>query len=86
MQNISGVHALEIKEQNQIFIPSGKSRTNFIDAKYIAIETVLQSAEKYKNSAHTITGCESLDYYQIAEILSEVLERKISYAKLPYLK
>lgn len=82
------MHALEIKEQNQIFIPASKSRTSFIDATDIglAIATVLHSPEKYKNSAHTITGCESLDYYQIAEILSEVLERKIVYAKPSYLK
>ena len=88
MQNISGVHALEIKEQNQIFIPAGKSRTSFIDAKDIglAIATVLHSPKKYKNTAHTITGPESLDYYQIAEILSDVLGRKITYVKPSYLK
>lgn len=88
MQNISGVHALEIKEQNQIFIPAGRSKTSFIDAKDIglSIATVLHSPEKYKNTAHTITGPESLDYYQIAEILSEVLGRKIIYAKPSYLK
>jgi len=88
MQNISGVHALEIKEQNQIFVPAGKSKTSFIDAKDIglSIATVLHSPEKYKNTSHTITGPESLDYYQIAEILSEVLGRKIKYTKPSYLK
>lgn len=88
MQNVSGVHALEIKEQDQIFVPAGKSRTSFIDARDIglAIATVLHSPEKYKNSAHTITGPESLDYYQIADILSELLGRKIKYARPSYLK
>jgi uncharacterized protein YbjT (DUF2867 family) len=88
MQNISGVHALEIKEQSRIFVPAGKSKTSFIDARDIglAIATVLHSPEKYKNSAHTITGPESLDYYQIAEILSEVLGRKIVYARPSFLK
>lgn len=88
MQNISGVHAFEIKEQNQVFIPAGKSKTSFIDARDIglAIATVLHSPDKYKNTAHTLTGPESLDYYQIAEILSEVLGRKITYAKPSYLR
>lgn len=88
MQNISGIHALEIKEQNQIFIPAGKSKTSFIDAKDIglAAATVLHSPDKYKNTAYTITGPESLDYYQIAEILSQVLGRKIEYAKPSYFK
>lgn len=88
MQNVSGVHALEIKEQNQIFVPAGKSKTTFIDAKDIglAIATVLHSPEKYRNTAHTITGPEALDYYQVADILSQVLGRKITYAKPSFLK
>jgi uncharacterized protein YbjT (DUF2867 family) len=88
MQNVSGVHAHEIKEENQIFIPAGKSKTSFIDAKDIglSIATVLHSPDKYKNTTHTITGPESLDYFEIAEILSSVLGRKITYAKPSYLR
>ena len=88
MQNVSGVHALEIKEQNQIFVPAGRSKTSFIDAKDIglATATLLHQYEKYKNTAHTITGPESLDYFQVADILSDVLGRKIKYAKPSYLK
>ncbi|WP_084051874.1 SDR family oxidoreductase [Desulfonispora thiosulfatigenes] len=88
MQNISGVHAVEIREMDQIFVPAGKSKTSFIDAADIglAIATVLNQVDKYKNTAHTITGGKALDYYQVAEILSKVLERKITYANPGYLK
>ena len=88
MQNISGVHAHEIKEEDQIFIPAGKSKTSFIDAKDIgiAIATVLHCPEQYKNTAHTITGPESLDYFQVAEILTDVLGRRIKYTKPSYLR
>jgi len=88
MQNISGIHAFEIKEQNQIFIPAGNSMTSFIDALDIgiAIATVLHLPEKYRHTAHTITGPESLNYYQIANILSDILDRKIKYIKPSYLK
>ena len=88
MQNVSGIHSVEIREQNKIFIPAGKSKTSFIDAADIglSIATLLHNPEKYKNTAHTISGLEALDYYEVAEILSKVTERKITYAKPGYLK
>lgn len=88
MQNVSGIHAQEIKEKNEIFIPAGRSKTSFIDAADIglSIATLLHEPEKYKNSAHTITGPEALDYYQVAEILSEVTGKKINYRKPDFLK
>ena len=88
MQNVSGIHSEEIREQDKIFIPAGKSKTSFIDANDIglSIAVVLHEPEKYKNTAHTITGPEALDYYQVAEILSRVTGRKITYDKPGYLK
>ncbi|WP_121639819.1 NmrA family NAD(P)-binding protein [Virgibacillus sp. Bac330] len=88
MQNISGIHAAEIKEKKQIFIPAGKSKTSFIDAEDIglSIATILHDAGKYENTAHTITGPEALDYYQIAEILTKVTGSKITYAKPGFLR
>lgn len=53
MQNLTGIHAKEIKEQSKIFIPAGKSKTSFIDAADIglAIATVLSNPGflKYRN-------------------------------------
>jgi len=88
MQNLSGIHSVEIREKNEIFVPAGKSKTSFIDAADIglAIAILLHEPEKFKNTAHTITGAEALDYYQVAEILSKVTGRKITYAKPGYLK
>lgn len=88
MQNLSGVHSVEIREKNEIFVPAGKSKTSFIDAADIglATATLLHKPEKYKNTAHTITGIEALDYFQVADILSKVAGRKIIYANPGYLK
>ncbi|ABR48203.1 NmrA family protein [Alkaliphilus metalliredigens QYMF] len=88
MQNLSGIHSVEIKEKNEILIPAGKSKTSFIDTADIglSVATLLHEPEKYKNTAHTITGPESLDYYQIAEILSEITGKKIMYRKPSFLK
>lgn len=88
MQNISGIHSVEIREQDKIFIPAGNSKTSFIDSADIglSIATLLHQPDKYKNTAHTITGPEALDYYQVAEILSKLTGRKIIYDKPGYLK
>jgi uncharacterized protein YbjT (DUF2867 family) len=88
MQNLSGVHAKEIKENNDIFIPAGRSKCSFIDAKDIghAIAKILSEYTQHQNTSYTITGQEALDYYQAAEILSEVLKRKIIYSKPSWIK
>lgn len=83
MQNLSGVHLNEIRDKGEIFIPAGKSKCSFIDAKDIGYSAavLLSNPAKYRNTAHTITGPESLDYCQIAEIMTRVLGRKVVYAK-----
>ncbi|KNY25944.1 SDR family oxidoreductase [Pseudobacteroides cellulosolvens] len=88
MQNLSGIHSVEIREKNQIFIPAGKSKTSFIDAADIGLATavLLHNPQNFKNTAHTITGPEALDYYQVAEILSKVTGREIIYAKPGFFK
>ena len=88
MQNVSGIHADEIREKNEIFIPAGKSKTSFIDAKDIgeAIATILMSPDEHLNKSYTLTGPEALDYDDIAKILTKVTGRKISYARPGFLK
>lgn len=88
MENISGVHSEEIKKLNKIFIPAGKSKCSFISAEDIgmAVAYILHDYDKHINTTHTLTGSEALDYYQIAEILSEVLNREIKYAKPGFIK
>lgn len=88
MQNISGVHAKEIREMDKIIIPAGKSKTSFIDAADIglAIATVLANSDRYKNTSHTITGPAALDYYDVAKILTKTTGRLITYDKPGFLK
>lgn len=88
MQNVSGVHSVEIREMDKIFVPAGNSKTSFIDAADIGLSaaTLLHNAAQYQNTAHTITGPQALTYYEVAEILSKVTGRKITYAKPGYLR
>jgi len=81
MQNISGVHAFEIKHFNRIVVPVKKALTSFIDAEDIGeiIAKVLSEPEKHANTAYSITGPEAIDYFTVAAILSKKLGRTIAY-------
>jgi len=80
MQNLNTTHRKEIKERSEIFVPVGKARTSFIDARdigQVAAVALTESGHAGKN--YDLTGNERLDYWQAAAILSEVLRRKITY-------
>lgn len=81
MQNISGVHAFEIKYFNRIVVPVKKALTSFIDAEDVGEITakVLSEPEAHQNNAYSITGAEAIDYWKVAEILSKELGREIIY-------
>lgn len=81
MQNISGVHAFEIKHFDKIVVPVKKSLTSFIDAEDIGQLTakVLSEPELHQNKGYSITGPEAIDYWEVAKILSKELGRDIIY-------
>ncbi len=81
MQNLSTTHRAEIRERSELFIPAGKGRTSFIDVRDIAEVAVKALAEdNHRNRAYNLTGAEGLDYYQVAEQLSRVLDRPVRYS------
>lgn len=84
MQNISGVHALEIKYFNNIVVPVGKALTSFIDAEDIGEITakVLSEYQNHINKAYEITGPEAIDYFNVEKIMTEELGRKITYTNI----
>ena len=81
MQNLSTTHRQEIKERNEIFVPVGKARTSFIDVRDIgAVAAKILTESSQAGKKYDLTGAETLDYWQIAQILSETLGRKIQYS------
>ncbi len=81
MQNLSTTHRLDIAEHNDVFIPAGKGKTAFVDTRDLAAVAALALTEPgHENKAYPLTGSESLDYYEVAAILSEVLGRRIIYS------
>ena len=87
MQNLSTTHAEDIKERNDLFIPAGNAKVSFIDTRDIGEiigRTLVE--EGHENKAYTITGAEVMTYYQVAESMTRLLGRKITYSNPPLFK
>jgi uncharacterized protein YbjT (DUF2867 family) len=80
MQNLNTTHRREILGRSEIFIPAGRSKTSFLHVRDIAAVAVAALSQGgHTNQAYDLTGPETLDYWQAADILSETLGRKITY-------
>lgn len=80
MQNLNTTHRKEIKGRSELFIPVGKAKTSFIDARDIgAVAAVILTEEGHAGRNYDLTGSEALDYWEAAQIMTEVLGRKIMY-------
>ncbi len=80
MQNLSTTQATEIRERDEIALPVGKAKISFVDVRDIAAVAVHALTEdQHINRKYTLTGGEALDYHQVAERLSHVLQRPIRY-------
>lgn len=85
MQNLSTVHRADIQRDQAIVLPAGRGKTSFIDVRDIAAVAVQAlTTPGHARRAYPLTGKESLDYYQVASIFSEVLSRPIIYTKPSY--
>ncbi|WP_235613012.1 SDR family oxidoreductase [Paenibacillus sp. LC231] len=82
MQNLSTTHQTDIREHDDLFIPAGKAKVSFIDTRDIgeASALVLMDSENHQNRGYTLTGSEAITYQQAADILSDVLDRRITYS------
>lgn len=81
MQNLTTTLLSDIRERDRIFLPAGKAPFLWVDVADIgkAIAAVLQAPSDHENQAYTITGDELLNFHEVAELLSEALDRKIEY-------
>jgi uncharacterized protein YbjT (DUF2867 family) len=80
MQNLVQTHREEIVERGEIVVPAGNGTTSFVDAADIAAVAAEALVEPgLEGQAYDITGPEALTYHEVARILSDVLDREISY-------
>lgn len=82
MQNLSTTYAKRIREAGEIFIPAGRSRTAFIDARDIGrVAAATFTTPGHLRKAYTLSGEESLRYDDVAQTMSDVLGRPIRYTR-----
>ncbi|MCT8140317.1 SDR family oxidoreductase [Anaerobacillus sp. CMMVII] len=80
MQNLNTTHREDIAVRNELFMPVGFAKTSFIDTRDIAsVAAVCLTEDGHLWRSYTLTGNKAIDYYEVAEILSKTLERKIEY-------
>lgn len=82
MQNLSTTHREEIRLRNELFIPAGNGRTSFVDVRDIgAVASLVLTSpgNEHLNRGYELTGSEALTYYEVAQILTTVLGRPITY-------
>ncbi|WP_438446477.1 SDR family oxidoreductase [Gorillibacterium sp. sgz5001074] len=82
MQNLTGPHLEDIRDRNDVFVPAGRAPVSFIDTRDIgeAVARILMNPDSHANRAYDLTGGEAITYHQAAAILTEVLERPITYS------
>lgn len=80
MQNFNSYWIQSINNENKIRLPVGLAKGSFIDVRDIArVAAKLITTDNFANQAFDLTGSEALDHNQVANILSKITDRKISY-------
>ena len=80
MQNLSTTQRAEIRERSEISVPVGRARTSFLDVRDIGeVAALALVKDGHARKIYDLTGAEALDYYEVADLFSEVLGRKIVY-------
>lgn len=83
MQNFNTFWIKGILEQNRIFLPVANAKGSFIDARDIAaVAGQLLDSSRFDGQEFDLTGSEAFDHDQVAEVLSTVTTRKITYESI----
>lgn len=81
MQNFSNYERENIVQRKVLFVPAGDGKTPFVSARDIGASiAVLLTREQYRHQTFVLTGSQAYDYFEVAEMLSEIRGEKIAYA------
>ena len=73
-----------IRTSGQFYLPIGDAKQSQVDVRDIAEATVrVLTEEGHTNKAYDITGAESISYFDVAETLSQVLDKPVTYVPVP---
>ncbi|HEY7572740.1 MAG TPA: SDR family oxidoreductase [Nitrososphaeraceae archaeon] len=86
MQNFVNFYSPSIRSRSAFYVPGGDAKVSFVDVRDIAsvaanilINKNNNNETTHINRSYDITGPEAISYHQAAEIISNTINRKISY-------
>jgi len=69
-----------ILNENAFYFPGGSGKISFIDIRDIAQSVAnILTRDQHNNKIYTLTGNKALDYYQVANLFSDVCKKTIKY-------
>lgn len=80
MQNLTGMHAPEIRERGEVFIPAGHGTLGLVDVRDVGAVGAKVLMEGHSNRAYNLTGGQALTFTQAAEQFTETLGRPVRYS------
>jgi uncharacterized protein YbjT (DUF2867 family) len=84
MQNFHTFWLEGIRTQGKIFLPVGRAKGSFIDARDIAdVAAQLLSTADFDGKDFDLTGARALDHDEVASILSRATGRTIAFEDIP---
>lgn len=83
MENLTGTHAGDVRDRDELCVPAGDGATSFVAAGDVAavVTAALLDPGAHHGRAWTPTGPEALSYAEVAAVLSEVLGRPVRYTR-----
>ncbi len=84
MQNLNfGPMFADIKTTGALHLPAADAKISFIDVRDIAaVGFTVLTKPHHEGRAYTLTGKESLNYFQVLEKISRVVGKEISYVPI----
>jgi len=81
MQNLTTTLLYDIQKNRRIFIPSGKLKFNWVDARDIGLvgAHVLNDFEKYTTQALEITGSDFANFEEVVRLINHEVANPITY-------
>jgi uncharacterized protein YbjT (DUF2867 family) len=81
MQNLTTTLLPEIVKSKTITLPSGVAKFNWVDVQNVgeASAQLILSFKEYQNKAYEITGEESLNFSEVARLMSEIIGIEIGF-------
>lgn len=83
MQNLNTTHQEDIQKHSDLFIPAGNAKTSFIDTRDIGeiAAICLLNTPQHLQKKYSITGKEAVSYDEVADRMTAILGKKITYSK-----